>query len=125
MPDSCTQSNSASLPSSPLYSSRALTRETPDIILQLIDRLIERLEAAISTSQHDGAFHGGQYMRCERSSLDISRQSIRGILDKPSNRIAPCFEIFDDQPPSRRLAVADFESQISDGTAQFKLGCFQ
>src|SRR5262249_56925150 len=34
-------------------------------------------------------------------------------------------EVFDDQPPSLRLTVADLERQVTDGAAEFKTRCFQ
>lgn len=90
-----------------------------------MDRLIERLEAPIRPGKHHSAFHCRQNMRRETCRFNITRQPIRGIFDKPPDRIAPCLEILDNQTAGCRLAVAHFESQIPDRTSQIEVRGFQ
>ena len=91
----------------------------------MADSLIEWFQASISARQHCSAFHRGQHMSCESGGFDIFRQPIRGIFDQPPNRIAPCFEIFDDQAARCRLAVAHFKREISNRASEVEVGCFE
>src|SRR5207248_2388618 len=64
---------------SPTAPCGTVANQAPDIVLQLVDRLIERFETMIGAGEHHRSLHCRQYMCRERCRINIRRQTIARV----------------------------------------------
>ena len=64
-------------------------------------------------------------MSRERRWIDIRRELVAGIHYEIPYGVTPGLEVFNDELPGFPLAIADFQCEITDRTAQFEMRSFE
>lgn len=64
---------------------RTVGEQAFEVVAQLVNGLIEWLEAVIRARQHHGAFHRRQDVPRERRWLDVGGKPAGHVLDQPAD----------------------------------------